>query len=56
MKPASSPWQPDPDYHRVRRLQEEVRRGKYKTSSQRIALCLIRSHLIAELSSGRHQK
>ena len=56
MKPASSPWHTEPDNRRVRRLQAAVRKGKYKTSSQQIALCLIRSHLIAELSSTQSEK
>jgi len=51
MKPASPPWPPEPDKQRIRRLQAEVRKGRYKTSSRQIALSLIRSHLIAELSS-----
>lgn len=56
MKPAPSPRQSKPDNPRVRRLQAEVRSGKYTTSSQQIALCLIRSHLIAELNLDPPEK
>ena len=56
MKPASSPWQSEPDNERVRRLQAEVRKGKYKTTSQQIALCLIRIHLMAELNLNQPEE
>ena len=44
MKPASQSWPPEPDNQRIRRLQAQVRKGRYKTSSRQIALCLIQSN------------
>jgi len=42
---------PDSEADKLSRLQQEVKNGKYKTSSQEIAMSLIRSHLLAALAA-----